>query len=257
MRGGAYLAGLDQAMVIDVGGTTTDVGELKNGFPREANSVVKIGGVRTLFRMPDLDSIGLGGGSHVSLEPLKIGPLSVGYRLLSDGIAFGGTLTSDVAIAAGYRISEPHAWRISRKQPGRGCWAGQAHDREARSHERKPAVPLIAVGGGAFTSPKSGQGVSRVIRVRHGDCANAVGAAIAQVSGEVDQVFRDLPRSEAIAKAAALAADRAVAAGANRATLETVETEDIPIAYLPGNSIRVRVRGVGDVAGRISANASL
>jgi N-methylhydantoinase A/oxoprolinase/acetone carboxylase beta subunit len=103
MRGGAYLAGLDEAMVIDVGGTTTDVGQLKNGFPREANSVVKIGGVRTLFRMPDLTSIGLGGGSHVSLEPLRIGPLSVGYRLLSDGIAFGGAqlTTSDVAIAAG------------------------------------------------------------------------------------------------------------------------------------------------------------
>ena len=118
-------------------------------------------------------------------------------------------------------------------------------------------VPLIAVGGGAFLVPDRVNGASRVIRVRHGDCANAVGAAIAQVSGEVDQVFRDLPRSEAIAKAAALAADRAVAAGADRATLETVETEDIPIAYLPGNSIRVRVRVVGDVAGRISANASL
>ena len=50
-----------------------------------------------------LVSIGLGGGSHVSLEPLKIGPLSVGYRLLSDGIAFGGTQlrATDVAIAAG------------------------------------------------------------------------------------------------------------------------------------------------------------
>jgi N-methylhydantoinase A/oxoprolinase/acetone carboxylase beta subunit len=52
MRGAAYLSGLQDAMVIDVGGTTTDVGQLKNGFPREANSVVKVGGVRTLFRMP-------------------------------------------------------------------------------------------------------------------------------------------------------------------------------------------------------------
>ena len=68
-------------MVVDVGGTTTDVGQLKSGFPREANSVVKIGGVRTLFRMPDLLSIGLGGGSHVSLDPVAVGPLSVGYRL--------------------------------------------------------------------------------------------------------------------------------------------------------------------------------
>ena len=103
MRGAAYLSGLSDAMVIDVGGTTTDVGQLKNGFPREANSVVKVGGVRTLFRMPDLLSIGLGGGSHVQLEPLKVGPISVGYRLLRDGIAFGGKqlTTTDVAIAAG------------------------------------------------------------------------------------------------------------------------------------------------------------
>ena len=116
-------------------------------------------------------------------------------------------------------------------------------------------VPLIAVGGGAFLVPDRLEGVSRVVRVRHGDCANAVGAAIAQVSGEVDQVFRDLTRTDAIAKAAALAADRAVAAGADRATLQTIETEDIPIAYLPGNSIRVRVRVVGDVAARTSASA--
>ncbi len=37
-------------MVIDIGGTTTDVGRLKLGFPpRGFNSVVKVGGVRTLF----------------------------------------------------------------------------------------------------------------------------------------------------------------------------------------------------------------
>src|SRR5262244_36286 len=103
MRGAAYLSGLSDAIVIDVGGTTTDVGQLKNGFPREANSVVKVGGVRTLFRMPDLLSIGLGGGSHVALDPLKVGPVSVGYRLLRDGIAFGGRqlTTTDVAVATG------------------------------------------------------------------------------------------------------------------------------------------------------------
>ncbi|MCE3257606.1 MAG: hyuA, partial [Nitrobacter vulgaris] len=85
MRGAAYLSGLEDAMVADVGGTTTDVGQLRHGFPREANSVVNIGGVRTLFRMPDLMSFGLGGGSHVSLDPVKIGPVSVGYRLMQEG----------------------------------------------------------------------------------------------------------------------------------------------------------------------------
>ncbi|MGC2525854.1 MAG: hydantoinase/oxoprolinase family protein, partial [Stellaceae bacterium] len=49
MRGAAFLSGLADAMVVDVGGTSTDIGQLRRGFPREANSVVEIGGVRTLF----------------------------------------------------------------------------------------------------------------------------------------------------------------------------------------------------------------
>ena len=59
-------------------------------------------------------------------------------------------------------------------------------------------------------------------------------------------------RIEALAAAAQVAEYRAVEAGADRGTLKTIETEDIPLAYLPGNSLRVRVRVVGDVAG--SAN---
>ena len=263
MRGGAYLSGLDEAMVIDVGGTTTDVGQLKSGFPREANSVVEVGGLRTLFRMPDLASIGLGGGSHVYLEPLKIGPLSVGYRLLSDGIAFGGAqlTTSDVAIAAGLMGIGERARVAHLDETTRARVLGEVKRMIEETIDRMKTeagdVLLIAVGGGAFLVPERLEGVSRVVRVRHGDCANAVGAAIAQISGEVDQVYRDLSRGDAIAKATALAADRAVAAGADRGTLETVETEDIPIAYLPGNSIRVRVRVVGDVASRAAAKAGL
>lgn len=254
MRGGAYLSGLQDAMVIDVGGTTTDVGQLRHGFPREANSVVKVGGVRTLFRMPDLMSIGLGGGSHVTLDPLKVGPLSVGYRLLKDGIAFGGTqlTTTDIAIAAG---------KLELGDRGRVAHLGAAacdrvfaeakrmiEETVDRMKTEAGDIELVAVGGGAFLVPDKLEGVSRVVRVTHGDCANAVGAAIAQVSGECDQIFRDMTRSDAIARARAIAADRAAAAGADRSTLTTIETEDMPLAYLPGNSLRVRVRVVGDVA---------
>jgi N-methylhydantoinase A/oxoprolinase/acetone carboxylase beta subunit len=46
-----------------------------------------------------------------------------------------------------------------------------------------------------------------------------------------------------------VAADRAVRAGADPATVTLVDQEDIPIAYLPGNSLRVRARVVGDVRG--------
>ena len=60
MRGAALLAGLKDAMVVDIGGTTSDVGMLMHGFPREAAISVDIGGVRTNFRMPDVLAIGLG-----------------------------------------------------------------------------------------------------------------------------------------------------------------------------------------------------
>src|SRR4029450_2578637 len=87
-----------------VGGTTTDVGCLRHGFPREANNVVEVGGVRTAFRMPDLLSIGVGGGTlGAPVDPEKIGPLSVGYQLTERALVFGGSeLTcTDIAVAAG------------------------------------------------------------------------------------------------------------------------------------------------------------
>ncbi|HSN72034.1 MAG TPA: hydantoinase/oxoprolinase family protein [Steroidobacteraceae bacterium] len=66
MRGAAFLSGTADAVVMDIGGTTTDVGVLLQGFPRESSIAVDVGGIRTNFRMPDLLSIGLGGGSLVT-----------------------------------------------------------------------------------------------------------------------------------------------------------------------------------------------
>jgi N-methylhydantoinase A/oxoprolinase/acetone carboxylase beta subunit len=204
--------------------------------------------------MPDLLSIGLGGGSHVQLDPLKVGPVSVGYKLLKEAVACGGTqlTTTDIAIAAGVlklgdksKVAHLDAAICKRVFDEAGRLAEEAID---RMKTEAGEVPLIAVGGGAFLIPEKLAGVSQVIHVEHGDCANAVGAAIAQVSGECDQIFKDLTRVEALSAAQGIANDRAVAAGADRATLTTIESEDMPLAYLPGNSVRVRVRVVGDVA---------
>jgi N-methylhydantoinase A/oxoprolinase/acetone carboxylase beta subunit len=109
-------------------------------------------------------------------------------------------------------------------------------------------APLIAVGGGSFLVPPRLAGISDVVNVPHQAVANAVGAAIAQVSGEVDQIFQNLSREDAIARARHLAEDKAVEAGADRTTLDVVEVEDLPLSYLPGNSLRTRVRVVGEIA---------
>jgi N-methylhydantoinase A/oxoprolinase/acetone carboxylase beta subunit len=261
MRGAAFLSGLKDAMVVDVGGTSSDVGQLRNGFPREANSVVEVGGVRTLFRMPDLYSIGLGGGSIVNREPLSIGPQSVGYRLTREALVFGGTTVTatDAAVKAG--IAEiGDASRLA-KLPREvadgvlGLARDMLEDATDRMKTEAGDVTLIAVGGGAFLVPDRLAGIGEVIRVPHGDCANAVGAAVAQVSGETDQIYRDMTRAEAIAAAEAQAVARAHSAGADPATIATIEIEDMPLAYLPGNALRVRVRVAGEMAGREKSNA--
>ena len=103
MRGAAWLSGVRDGIVVDVGGTSTDVGALVKGFPREAAVAIHLAGVRTNFRMPDMVSIPLGGGTVVDLNPLRIGPESAGYRLTEQALVFGGTTltTTDLAVAHG------------------------------------------------------------------------------------------------------------------------------------------------------------
>lgn len=95
LRGASYLTGHSDAIVVDVGGTTMDIGVLVNAFPRESSIAVDIGGARTNFRMPDLYSIGLGGGTIIRINDdnsFTIGPDSVGYRLTEEALVFGGDI---------------------------------------------------------------------------------------------------------------------------------------------------------------------
>ena len=66
------------------------------------------------------------------------------------------------------------------------------------------------------------------------------------MSGEVDQVFSGLGREEALERASSIARNRAIAAGADSENLRVVDVEDLPLAYLPGDARRVRVKVVGE-----------
>jgi N-methylhydantoinase A/oxoprolinase/acetone carboxylase beta subunit len=252
MRGAALLGGVPDAMVCDVGGTTTDVGCLINGFPRQANNVVQIGGVRTLFRIPDVLSIGIGGGTIIrQADAIQVGPHSVGYQLTKKALVFGGdTLTcTDIAVAAGLidigdksRVAHLPATTVDAALHTIHDQISQTVDRMKNSAAE---VPLLAVGGGSMLVPDNVPGISHVLRVPHDGVANAVGAAIAQISGETDRIYRDTERDQALADAREHAIARAVEGGANAATIEVVESEDFPLSYLPGKALRVRVRVVG------------
>ncbi len=260
LRGAAFLTGLTDAIVVDVGGTSSDVGVLVSGFPRESNAGVEIGGISTNFRMPDLVTIAVGGGSVIggSLGAVTVGPRSVGYRIREEALVFGGstaTLT-DASVAAGAtdlgeRSRTDAAGALLQEGLARArAMLAEAVDRVKTSRGDRP---LIAVGGGSHLIPNSIPGVSQVHRPEHHDVANAIGAAIAAVSGQVDRVFNlaGTSREEILHEARREAAERAVAAGAAPIGVEIIELEEIPLAYLAHPAIRVRAKAVGalDLAG--------
>lgn len=84
--GAKFLSGLTDFVVSDIGGTTTDVAVLENGWPRLEPEGALVGGHRTLVRAIDMRTFALGGDSEVEIDdvsgkvillPNRIVPLSL------------------------------------------------------------------------------------------------------------------------------------------------------------------------------------
>ncbi len=260
IRGAYVLTGIPDAIVVDTGGTTSNVGVLTKGYPREALEV-EIGGVRTNIRSPDVVAVGVAGGSIVSVGPngsVKVGPVSVGYELIEKGIAWGGDVltATDVALAKGVmKIDDP---RCDPERPAKLVpkeVIDAAYDYMVRTIEEaidkvktsaEPAT-VILVGGGSLMWPRKLKGAKEVIRPEHAQSANALGAATALVGSVVEKAFSydHVTREEAIRITSDEAKQKAIEAGADPASIEVAEVEEIALPYLPGNAVKVRVKAIG------------
>jgi len=261
MRGAAYLAGHEtgssSAIVVDIGGTTSDVGVLlPSGLPRQASAYVTVAGVRVNYAMPSLYSIGLGGGSIVRQEGGKVivGPESVGHYLTRDALVFGGKVTtaSDVAVAAG------------KVDMGDKSYIGHLEDDLVSQAQRRirrlleggidiiktspEPLPVLLVGGGAVLAPTSLNGSSELQLPPYHDVANAVGAAISKVGGVVDviQDVADQSVIQAVEQAKNMAIQRAADAGAIKDSITIAEVESLPVTYV-ANQLRTIVKAIGEL----------
>ena len=110
-------------------------------------------------------------------------------------------------------------------------------------------VDLILVGGGSIILPEKIHGAASVLKPEHFGCANAIGSAISKVSGTYEKLmnYDELPREQSLEKAKNEAIELAVEAGAVRETVEIIEMEDVPLAYYPGNTNRVKIKAAGDL----------
>ena len=110
-------------------------------------------------------------------------------------------------------------------------------------------LDVILVGGGSIILPEKLAGARSVTKPAFFGTANAIGSAISKVSGNYEALvnYDELPREQALERAKREAIEMAVASGAIRETVEIIEVEDIPLAYYPGNTCRVKVKAAGEL----------
>jgi len=268
MTGAAFLAGLDkprvpgdtdaasQILVVDIGGTTTDIcALLPSGFPRQAPNFVEVGGVRTAFSMPDVLSVGLGGGSLVTVGDdgkVSVGPGSVGHYLTSKALVFGGGVrtSTDVVVAAGKeKIGNPDLTLIPEGvvQDARKIIKSILQRAVEDMKVSSAPVTVLLVGGGSIVYMDELEGVSKCIIPPHHDSANAVGAAIAKVAGEVDIIeILDGRDETAVVKAASeKAVAESIQKGADPEDVKIVEIEKMPLQYVTNKATRIKVKTIG------------
>ncbi|KAF4345368.1 hydantoinase oxoprolinase [Fusarium beomiforme] len=248
-----------QVIMVDIGGTTSDFAALSpSGFPRQASATALIGGVRTAFSMPEVLNIGLGGGSVVKRQAsgtVTVGPLSVGHRLQTEAKCFGGdTLTAtDIAVAQGANLGISPG---KTTQLDSGIIA-EATRRITAQLERSidtmktssADVVLLLVGGGSIIQTTEPKNATRCIRPPFYKVANAVGAAIAKASGEVDRIIIPDGRrhSDIMEDLKAEALQEAYRNGARAGSAEVVELELIPLQYTTNNAVRAIAKAVGEL----------
>lgn len=253
IRGAALLAAdevnKNGCIVVDIGGTTTDVGYLlKNGYPRLAKSYTNLAGVKINLEMPSVESIGLGGGSLLRVSASKrvtVGPESVGHDLLTKALCFGGTIAtaSDVAAASGADIGSNNVELsesvLLNAREAIKRMLEQAIDRTKFSPE---PCAVILVGGGSILCPNTLDGVEKIIIPDHAGVANAIGAAMAKISGSAEFTIQTRDISTEIAKAKALAIDDAVSRGGDGNAVTILNEQATGVPYSDGETnIRVDV----------------
>ncbi|GAP86113.1 putative hydantoin utilization protein A [Rosellinia necatrix] len=260
MRGAAFLvqSEADKAvMVVDIGGTTTDVGLLlANGFPRQQAAYSDLAGVRMNFSCPDIKSIGLGGGSIVrDGERFTVGPDSVGYEITKKSVAFGGsTLTATdyaMLLNTNLEIGDRELVRAALSDKSLAKFKATVKTKLEKiidTMKTSPEdIPVLLVGGGAIIAPDELKGASKVLKPRWSGVANAIGAAMARVSTVIDTVesTESTTTKQLLEKIRNSAIEKIVTAGALRSTVEIVETDILPLPYI-ANKSRFIVRAAGD-----------
>ena len=92
--GGLYLSGANDALLLDMGGTTTDIAFASNGKVKLDLKGATLGGWRTMVHAAEIATFGIGGDSYIT--PKENNRLSVGPRRVRP-LCTAGSLSADLS----------------------------------------------------------------------------------------------------------------------------------------------------------------
>lgn len=289
IKGAAVLANISDAVTVDVGGTSSDVGLLRKGEPANESSRFKIGGINCNFTSARLNSFALGGGTIISIDQhgnIHLGPESVGKDFSSKALVYGGDILTptDIAVALGrlnigtIKDAAILKQKISQFSQGEDIDSfiqkvdKAIHTQLAEgikeildSIEYIPAT-LVLIGGGAtlfnfdlypaLIPPQ----ITKITIPLGADVANAFGAAKSLIGGRSVQIYSydNLTQAQKISEARVFAISQAtenaknlaIARGADPSTLKLSTMSEIHFNYLPGNYHQISLAMVGEDSGK-------
>ncbi len=243
--GARHMTGLDNAVVSDIGGTTTDVAVLDHGRPRLDPEGATVGGFRTMVEAVAMRTFGLGGDSEVALEEgtldprLRLGPRRV-VPLALAAMAHGETVAAELE----RQLRAPNPGRMDGRFAMRTGvperLAAGLNGAEARLYDLIGAAPraidrlLTSNAQNATLNRLVARGLVHVAGFTPSDAAHVLGRqanwdpAAARLGAELFARRRD-GRGQAIAATPEVLAERVLAALTRLSAeviLETAFTED-------------------------------
>lgn len=248
--GGCKVAGYERACVIDIGGTSTDIGVVVHGVPKRSCQTTTIGGVHLQFAMPDVLSLALGGGS--SIKNGEIDPKSVARLLRQEAQCFGGkTLTfTDVGVVLGVMQipgADPSLVDLSQDEAKKLLQVARKkllYGLEQVVGKEKD-LPIVVVGGATALIQAALPELSLVVPP-HAGVANAFGAALAEISATTTVVAALGQEREAfLEEVKAKTCQEAILRGADAVKTRIANVEIIPYAYSKQGLAKVSVTAIG------------
>ncbi|KAL2281723.1 hypothetical protein FJTKL_11403 [Diaporthe vaccinii] len=240
-------------LVIDVGGTTTDVCSLlPNGYPRQSAACVKVAGVKTNFSMPDVHSIALGAGSVIRNHEsqVSVGPDSVALEESTKALHSGGPFFTAGDLKH-LQPDELHQQGIAFEtiDSAKRVIQRLIQDSVTASKTKVEDATVLLVGGGSFILPDRIEGTDSVVRPPFYQVANAVGAAIGKISSTFDKLIKPGDRNvrDIVEDGKRQAIVMCEQAGGDPSDVEIVDLETIPEPYAMDGTFRLVVRVVSSI----------